>query len=385
MSNNHSTLHSPSGAWLRRLCPGSARAQAQVPNEDNKFMLEGRDAHHVAEKVLMKRNLDGVDLDNLSHEMVNASKIYAKHVLAIAGNNLINIESRLNISNIHPDCFGTCDAWYYDEANKQVHIWDFKYGRKAIEVKENWQMIEYAAGVEMSIRKNYLRKIGGLKNDDSIIEYGQFLSSLNFNFHIIQPRAKHENGIIRSWSIIWPSLNQLFYEAIEFEELAEQENAPLAAGDHCQNCRARFVCQTFKDAAVIASVALRNGHLELNGMPDLSENPQDISNELTYLREASIVLDTRIKTLTEQAMSVIKQGQSIPGYKLMPTLSRSTWNISGHVIEELGAIHGCNLIKPKEPITPSQAIAAGMPYEIVNMNCSKEITGEKLVEDNENS
>ncbi len=376
---NHSSLHSPSSAWLRRLCPGSARACAAVPNESNEFMREGIDAHRVAERAVKQASYSVYPghgyTDYQLQQMVKAAEIYASHVHGISGTKPIHIESRLDISNIHPDCFGTCDAWYYDEANKQVHIWDFKYGRKAVEVEENWQMIEYAAGVVNEVGKIF-DDYCDPGNENYWEIYETFINSVGFNFHIVQPRAKHENGIIRTWKINYEYLNYCFSEAKNFEFNAETENAPLVAGDHCQNCRARFGCQAFKDTALLAGVAL-------TGRTALPETPQQISNELSYLREAHVVLDTRIKALTQQAMSVIKQGQSVPGYKLMPALSRSKWNIPGHVIEELGTMHGCNLIKPKEAITPSQAIAAGMPYEIVNANCSKEVTGEKLVESND--
>lgn len=385
MSTNHSTLHSPSSAWLRRLCPGSARACAVVPNEENEFMREGRDAHHVAEIAVRQGAYSippghGYTYDQLK-QMVKAAEIYASHVHNISGNNPINIESRLDISNIHPDCFGTCDAWYYDEANKQVHIWDFKYGRKAIEVKENWQMIEYAAGVVIK-----LQKIFNDYCDPSYYAYSKlrskFMDNLNFNFHIVQPRAKHENGIIRTWKIRFINLINYFDEAEEFENIADRLGAPLVAGDHCQNCRARFGCQAFKDTALLTGVSFTLPPSYGNiGLPGLAvDTPQGISNELTYLREAQVVLDTRVKALTEQAMSSIKQGQSIPGYKIMPSLSRSQWSAPAHVVDELGKMHGCNLMKPQEPVTPSQAIAMGMPADLVSMNCKKEITGEKLVE-----
>lgn len=384
--SNHSSLHSPSSAWLRRLCPGSARACAAVPNEDNEFMREGRLAHEIAESLAVRYEHWNVTAGRYDDEMLRCAKIYAEHIHSIIGNpplwedDRLKTEDKLDMPNIHPDCFGTCDAWYYDQTNKQVHIWDFKYGRKAIEVVNNWQMIEYAAGVQWLIKKIYLSDEGGLKNDNDIIRYTEFLMNINFNFHIVQPRAKHEYGIIRSWSIKAIHLSELFDEAMKFEDLADQEDAPFAAGDHCQNCRARFGCEEFAKTAIIAGMTTR-----AIGNSAIPQTPQEVSNELTYLKEASIVLDTRIKNLTEQAMSSIKQGQSIPGYKIMPTLSRSQWSIPDHVVEELGMMHGCNLIKPKEPITPSQAIAMGMPSDLVSMNCSKEITGEKLVEsDDEN-
>ena len=70
------------------------------------------------------------------------------------------------------------DFYLYDQAEKTLYVTDLKYGYEIVEPFENWQALAYAAGVAA---------LPGMVPDKVVIT-------------IVQPRAPHRRGPIRTWS-----------------------------------------------------------------------------------------------------------------------------------------------------------------------------------------
>ena len=187
----HSPL-APSSASRRVACPGSRSLEALYPQTPTPQTLEGEAAHWVAACTIQNSAWEipavsptGVDITD---EMIEGAQLYAGFVGYYSD---IRIEQPISISIIHPDCWGTPDAWRFSDG--VLNIYDYKFGHGFVEVYENWQMIEYAAGI--------LHELGidGLQDQHVTVA-----------MHIIQPRSFHPDGQIRSWTVKASDLRPYF-------------------------------------------------------------------------------------------------------------------------------------------------------------------------------
>lgn len=342
---DHSILP-PSSAARRMACPGSRALEALYPQEDSPYAIEGRLAHELAASLLkLKIKDDGLLHDysqTYTEEMLEGANLYADHVSKIICRHqliIYKIEQRVNIERIHPDCWGTPDCWAYDPDIEELFIFDYKFGHGFVDVFENWQLIEYAAGA-----------IGKLFNTAPPIR--------KFNFCIIQPRSYHKDGPIRYWSITPQELEIYITRLQETEQKAMEPNAQCIPNPECTYCVGRHACQALQQAALtVVDISKSNTPWELS--------PADLGKELKLLKNAAELLDARITGLEEQVLSKIQSGVRVPHFKVEPSIGREKWKVPVNAIEIMGVLFGCDLLKPKEAITPKQAIKAGVPESIV--------------------
>jgi len=319
--NNHSKLP-PSSAARRMACPGSRRMEVLYPRENSDASNEGTLAHEEAARCLQTGEIsNNPDV-----------KMYVDYVKHISKESHIHVEEKVIISSIHPDMWGTVDAW--SSYSNGFHIFDFKYGFKPVEVFENWQLISYAAGVCMS---------------------NAILPRSEFTFHIVQPRDF--NNPIKTWKISLDKLNDYWIRLINSEALAATEDAPLTPGIGCEYCAARHACP-----------ALRRNILEgIENMKELPEelNDEELGTELKSLHEFQDLLQSRITALEEETLAKLKLGKRIPFYQLGRSQPREKWVKPIKEVLILGDMFEVNLKKPDEAITPKQAIKAGVPADLV--------------------
>lgn len=369
----HSKL-APSSAARRVACPGSRALEALYPeDQQSPHAREGEAAHWLASQMILNCS----DLtwrmpeiapngEMLTSDMVEGAQLYSSSVLTILrllyGEESIehlHIEEKIDISTIHPDCWGTPDCWLFKD--RQLHIWDYKFGHGPVEVFENWQLIEYAAGILESLH------INGIED-----RYVQVI------FYIIQPRSFHREGPIRRWEILASNLRGYFNILQDKERQASEENAPCFVSSECAYCLGRHACETLQRSSLqMADISLSNTPWELS--------PHSIGKELRYLKRAAELLEARITGLSEQATNLIRNGQRIPFFRLEQSLSREKWKVEPEEIIMLGEMLGCILEKPREVVTPKQAIKLGLPPEVVEAYTDKRVTGLKLVFDESNT
>lgn len=325
--SEHSKLP-PSSAARRMACPGSRRMEALYPQVDSNASKEGTLAHEVCKRLL---NEEKMDLE-LPPEMLGFCELYANYIKRLSKGHQLCIEETISISNIHPDMWGTPDAWFW--VGDHLHIVDFKYGFKAVEVFENWQLIAYSAGII---------------EDEVLCE--------RVTFHIIQPRAMHKDGAIRTWSILFDDLLSYWDRLRASESIAATEEAPLIIGEGCEYCHACHACPV-----------LRKHVLEgIENMKDLPEELTDdeLGKELKRIHDFAELLKARATALEEEALAKLKIGKRIPFYQLGRSQPREKWVKPVSEVLALGDLFEVNLAKPKEAITPKQAIKAGVPADLV--------------------
>lgn len=327
-----SSLLRPSSAARRVACPGSHKLELLYPQEQSEAAIEGTQAHAVAEALYKNQPLP----QYASDEMIEGAHLYVNHLRSIAGNAAV-LEQRIHIQSIHPNCFGTPDAYYFHD--NVLHIWDYKFGFGQVEVFANYQLIEYASGIIHDVLK--------LRDD-----------SIEVNFYIVQPRGFHKDGRIRTWPFSVSGLIPFFNILKHTEREALSDNAFCNPSPECKYCKARHSCVALQESALSAV------ELSREAMPfDL--NATQLGNELRILHQAAKLLDARITGLTEQAISFIKKGNNIPHYQLKPMSGRKVWTIPIDEVIAMGELLGEKLEKPRDVITPTQALDAGVLPELI--------------------
>lgn len=250
----------PSAAHRWMHCPGSVRLSEGMPNTTSVFAAEGTAAHELCAECLqtgadaslyLGQYVDVAsgkivdtpeDTDDehrffeITDEMADAVQMYADHVRGLfAPLSVLDVEQRLDMTHLHPDISGTGDATVYDPERQHLDVCDFKYGKGvAVDADDNPQLLLYAAGAA--------RRLGN-----------RGVASLTV--HIIQPRAPHPKGPIRSFDL--DLIDLLDFEATlsAAAALTDKPDAPVAAGEWCRFCPAQPVCPTARADVLRAAVA----------------------------------------------------------------------------------------------------------------------------------
>lgn len=209
---------SGSERWLN--CAASVALEEQAPpSADNFWSREGTLAHEVLEAMLNRRRLPE-DFD-VTETMIGHVERVVKKIRAIqaAEGGGLFVERKVFASFIHPEMFGTCDAFITGE-DGTLHVIDFKYGAgHIVKAEKNTQLIQYA----LSIAESYDWGFDQVK------------------MWIMQPRAGKE--WFNSWLISMRDLREVWL-GLWHKGVARVESgrAKPYAGAWCHWCRARSIC-----------------------------------------------------------------------------------------------------------------------------------------------
>ena len=198
---SHSKL-SPSAAKRWLTCPGSVALIAALPEgrRTSKFAAEGTVAHEVGE-LCLRNNTDPSDYKGkiftadgfkfkVTQEMIDAVEEYVDYVREVIHDSevqadefvelQVEVKSSLSFLGIPGLDGGTSDTVLICRGHEFVEIADYKHGAGvAVDVINNSQARSYGLGVMESL---------GIKRGDN----------WEIRNTIIQPRAHHKDGRIRS-------------------------------------------------------------------------------------------------------------------------------------------------------------------------------------------
>lgn len=342
---------SSAGIWGPDGCPASPTVEASYPEqEDSEKAREGTAAHEVAATRLIGEivevgqiTINGVPVDQ---DMIDGSEEYVADILRAKANaspaSILHIERRVVIPSISPKNAGTPDAYLVDPQRRTVHLWDFKYGHRYVDVFENWQLLDYLCGI-----------VDDLGLDNSTLHRWQFSLSL------YQPRNYHSSGQCRYWEIDGEQLIEFRERLREAAEEATAPDAPMRTGGPCRDCRGRAACTALHRAGGIA-IDVANAP-QLHVLP-----PAQLGQQLALVDDAIKRLGALKTGLEEQALSLIPQGKDVPGWKAEHARGRTRWTVPVTEVMALGDIYGHNLLKPPEPITPAQARKLGVDGAVID-------------------
>ena len=347
----------PSGAGVWAHCAGSVVMIESFPQKDTEESRDGNAAHWVSATILDMWKDEGgrcplihaaylgiSDPDGtiVTNEMLEGAEMYCDEIAAVlefaelAGLadawSHLHVEERVYATEwIHPDNWGTVDAWFYNPLTHTLHIWDFKFGFLDIPAFENFQLINYYAGIAQGL---------GINGDTD--------QTLKVIMQAIQPRCFTTNGPIKDWSVLGSDLrshmNQLRSKAAE----ARGPDPMTTSGKQCRYCPARHGCKSAGDAAMAGVDYIHRAH------PEVLTNDA-VSFEMATLTDASKAIEYRLEAMKDEVQSRISAGQVIPGFKMKTSSGKRKWATGVGAIRNVGALTGTDMIEEAKPVTPFQA------------------------------
>ena len=262
----------------------------------------------------------------------------------------------MDCPQIHADNWGTPDCWIIDRARRTIHIIDYKFGHRHVEVFENWQLINYAAGVFNAV------ELTGIEEQ-----------AFSVHLTIIQPRSYHSDGPIRTWSLSAVDLRGYFNQLKMAAEKATVPDAKCTTGSECQDCTARHACPALQAQGYWAI------EKSTDAIPfDLPAGA--LGRELKLVQDAIERLKSRASGMEYEVLARIKQGAAIPGWMAQQGQGREKWAMPLPEVIALGQMMGVDISKPGA-VTPKQAIKAGLPAELVKQYSETPFGEIKLVPD----
>lgn len=335
-------------------CPGALTLARFAPEDrESIHAARGTACHTIAEKCLRT----GVDassfLDTIeqtkSHaitideELVNTAQEYVDYVrdqrdgYEEFGETLtLWIEEKFKLDDLQPpfDAGGTGDAVLYCYETRELEIVDLKAGMSVVDATGNAQLRTYALGAL-------------LHHSDLDVE--------TVTVTIVQPRAPHKDGRIRSETFHVADLMEWTAALLAAMDRSKQAMAEYDAANgnsvvldewaekwlnpgKCVFCPAEATCPKLRRAALdVAKVWFDDD----TGAPQIGNKPSDMSPEvLAETLDLLDMLEGWIKAVRAYAHAQAEAGVAIPGYQLSEKIGNRRWiddpNLAAIIHGEIG-------------------------------------------------
>ena len=313
---------SSSHRWLS--CTPSARLEEEYVKEHGSqttsYAEEGTTAHELAQLRLnfltyripykeYESSLEKIQQSGYySTEMFGYVETYVQQVLehlskATAKDKAatLNIESRVDFSDIIPDGFGSADAIILSEG--AIEVFDLKYGKGVlVEAQDNPQLMLYA--------------IGAIRENDMLYDIHEV------SLTIIQPRvggfstASYSRSELEAWA------NDYVKPRAALAFKGEGEQVP---GEHCKFCKVKAQCRA------LASMAMERAKEDFKNDTSLLCSVEEITEMYKSVPVIKDWCESVSAFLLDKAMS----GVEVPGYKVVEGVSRRVFTSEDKVIEKL--------------------------------------------------
>ena len=402
-SDRYHAVWSASSTAANWTCAGRM-AMVSISPDDKKsiYAAEGTAAHEVAEKALRGDldcskflgevySIDGFDVE-VTEELARSAQTYVHYVASqtdVAAGSVLLIEERHSLAQLNPpfDAGGTCDATIIKPHLGEIEVVDLKNGRGIVEVNGNKQTRTYALLALLNAPKDLVNQIDQVK------------------VTIVQPRAPHKDGRIRSETfhiaelIEWTSellkamnrsalaleaFNMINGSRTMFDEWASKVLTP----GNCTFCPALGICPAVRKKALSVAPEIAKTWFEdttLETPPMLSNTVPALSpEELSHILDGIDALEDWAKAVRATAHSLAEGGTTIPGYKLVEKIGNRKWAADDEkIIADLKSVIKLSedQIFSKKLLSPAQIekiIGAKRKEEIANMYHNP-ITGTNLV------
>lgn len=379
---SHSILPpSSAGIWGK---PGGCTgwvlmAQTYPETEETVEAREGTASHEVGAEIITDAKTNnrhraaeywvGSTASNgviITEEMYEAAQEYADDVtrtmrsLSVFGGPGLRIEQRVEIPRVHAINWGTPDCSIHHKPSNALYVWDYKFGFEVVEAFENWQAIDYVAGLLDELEIN-----------------GHLDQLTTVHIRIAQPRAHHREGTIREWKVLASELRAHINILSSNAHKALGPDAEFNTGSHCKHCPGRHACP----AALKAGTRL----YEVSSKPVPVElSAEALGVQLAIVKRARKQLEYLESGFEEQVKSLIRSGSLVSGWAVEQGIGREAWAKPIEEVIALGDMLEFDLRKPVAAITPNQAKKLGVDEAVITAYSTKPQTGLKVVPDNGN-
>jgi len=232
-------------------CPGSVAASADKPNNTTVWAAEGTAAHELGERCLQDSQQrlrpanyageiiavakDGGNWEfAVNDNMIGAVSVYVDYVRDIMEpGDILMVESRVSLAGMGEpgeDMFGTSDVILYRPGTKELWVIDYKHGSGiAVDATDNPQLLYYGLGACLLLQQPVVQ----------------------CHIVVVQPRAPHPDGPIRSQTIAVIELMEWGYkELMPAARRTREENPALIVSAECRFCRAAATCPALHSEAL---------------------------------------------------------------------------------------------------------------------------------------
>lgn len=353
------TRHAELGAsrterWMH--CPGSVRLTRSVPDADTPYAAEGRLAHTHAERALKDalypETGEGMcthersDLPEPDEEMSAAVMLYVNYCLAMTTpETVVYVEEPFTLAALNPpqEMFGTPD--FVAVTGRRLDVVDFKYGRGvAVEVNGNTQLLFYVVGA--LLRHAELQDVSTMSSMIGFLDYALSLFDDIWG-HIVQPRASHADGPIRTVHITAQEVRDFVALLLLKAGATLDPDAPLHAGSWCKFCPAQAFCPEIKRYAI----EIARQDFAAVEPPPVESLPIEVAASILSKVD---VLNHWVKALEARVRAELEAGRPVPGWKLVNKRPTRVWNS----VEELHKHFGTAVIFGEPPVrSPAQVEA----------------------------
>jgi hypothetical protein len=345
----HSKLGASSTSrWMN--CPGSVEATKDYPDTKNIYAAEGTAAHSIGDACL-KTNTDAttclgnvITVDDwefeVNREMVEGVQMYLDVVrtdMEEMGAKKIHAERRVDLSKVYPGMFGTSDAILIE--GKYLKVYDFKYGRGIVEVRENTQALFYAVGALLLMDP---------KREVQEIE-----------MVIVQPRVADP---IKRWTVTKQYIRDWVVELRKAAVATAADDAPRIPGEkQCKFCEHKPFCPEIEKFALECAMLEfdEEDNIKIIETDDLSKT------ELSKILKWSSFVQNYLKAIESKALRLLQEGESVEGFKLVDKRPSRQWDKDLDIEEILRHMGLSRLEMLTEPVLLSPAqIEKLLPQEL---------------------
>jgi hypothetical protein len=243
--------------------------------------------------------------------------------------------------------------WIQDRA---LWIWDYKHGMTWVPAVENWQLLVYAVALVSSPAP------AGARPE---VDFDRV------HLCICQPRAFDPEGPVKVWTVsvddVWRYSARITSAVLA---AAHTENPPSTPGSHCLWCSGRGVCPALGRAASAVW-----GYV--SGSTYCPPGMEALGAEIDILKVAADLIKARISGLEADALARMNRGEVLPGWDRVQKFGNLDWTVPIDQAAEIVDLSGID-IRKKSLLTPLQAIAAGVPREIVEVMAARPPRGFEL-------
>lgn len=303
----HSKLLSPSasGIWTKCTAQPLAVANANFPYETNDAAELGTWKHDLSEEMFIgiideadkPDDMDVYDWNEVLLAVSEAQKFLPEESDTV----LVKTEMKVGFSGWRGDCFGTADLVAYDIENKHLYVGDYKFGRVAVGVEGNTQLMIY-----------------GLATIETLEREGLLEGVESVSLAIIQPKVQHDAFTIE---MTMNELGQWERDVLipAQKAILDNKGTNFLAGPWCSE----KYCDLHK--AGVCPTAVEKVEELFQDMVEAGIPTADNLPKFLELMKNKKLIESTIATAFAIATDRAKMGEEIEGFKLVKGKGKRAW------------------------------------------------------------
>jgi hypothetical protein len=340
-------------------CPGSVREGAKYPDNSGPAAIDGTHTHHLLDHCLKSgfpnavalvgmelKDHEGIFIvDKERAERVNMALDYVATRKKELNTTVVNAEEKLNGGNWigRDDMAGTTDIQIVGDT--VLEVIDYKDGMGEVDVKDNDQLLNYAAG---SLYDYYIA-------NDNVMPFEVVRMT------IIQPKivVKGLESITHCEVSTQDVVDYMTKKVHPAAIATDDPEAPLIAGEiQCKWCPAKGCTARVQQS--LERVGIDFGKVDMAQVATDKDINALSNEEIVDLLEAKPLILQMLAGVEEEAMTRLKAGQVIEGIKVVRGRGSREYSVDDETMAKKLKSMGVpkDVIYPTKLISPAQVFNA---------------------------